>query len=124
MFTIQTKLIACAACAALLLGLFGWLMISRANLKGDLATVQAGFDVCQSANDDWKNKTDEANAAISKMQREAEARQKAAKIAQNQAASASKPLEAHADTLIASKPSGEVCAASHNLISDFLRSRK
>lgn len=70
---------------AAVLGIFGWLAISRANLKADLAQARGDYSLCKAANDEWLAKSVELKAAWDKYKQEAKDNAEKVRIAQNRA---------------------------------------
>jgi hypothetical protein len=93
-------------------------------LKAELAQTRADVALCRSANDEWAKKTDAANAAIKKMQADAEARAGQAVKFQEKAERNAEKHVAEARAITGKALEGDACAAAKALMADYLRRRK
>lgn len=119
MFSLGSKIMggALAACAAFIIGLW----VTNAHLRAELAEMRADNAAFVAANDQCKAGIEHQNAAIAKMQAEAEARHQAAIKAARDAQAVAWGFESEAEKLRQKTASGDLCAAADNLINDYLR---
>ena len=115
---------ALAALVLAVMSVIGWLAVARANLKAELAGARADYAMCQSANADWATHAATVNAALQKMQDEAQAQQIRAGKAMNKAAKVAKKHADEARVILLEPGRGDDCKAAQNLVRNYLRERK
>lgn len=124
MLDLNWKLTALAAGGAVLAGVFLWLVLSRAQLRVDLAAVEAEARVCAAANADWEAKARTFQEAMDKMKTETAAREEKAALAQKAAQKKAFVYERHATQLLRQTAKDkDRCAAALALAQDYAKER-
>lgn len=78
----------------------------------------------KNANDDWKSKTDAANAAIKQLQDETAAAEQAVAAAQKQAAVTQQSANDNAKKIEATMPVGDDCSATKKLTDTYFARKR
>lgn len=97
------------------IAVIGYMGYRIKSLEADNAQQAIEIVEYKSANDDWKSKTDTANAAIKQFQDEADAAEKAVAVALKQAASVQQIQIISAKRIEALTPQGDDCTATKKL---------
>lgn len=97
-----------------------WLTLANAHLKVQLAEARADMGTCESANDDFRQKTEMQNRIIGEWKNQDQARQKQMEILKHAAQKKSANLDQNATKLSYAKPSGDDCKAVEALMNQFL----
>ena len=103
----------------LVLGVIGALMVSRANLRAELAGARADVALCRNVNEDWVLKTAAANAAIHKMHEDIAKRAKVADQSVARVRGKAGRFEVRAGKILAAKAAGEACGAIEDLFKRY-----
>lgn len=108
----------------LILGLvIAWLAIARANDLASLATANASYAMCQSANSEFKAQVIQQDAAVKKLASEGEDLQRQVANAQDAAARITDKFNASAGIVINSQPQdSDDCKATKELITSYRKS--
>ena len=120
----EVKIIIVGVVFAVLIGLIGYLAYTKNSVETQLAQAQTDIVSLTSANEDWKSKTEQVNAAIA-------SEQAAEKLRADEAAKAIADAQKIADsysnealTLAKATPSGDDCAATKKLTDSYFESKK
>lgn len=101
-----------------------WLSIANAHLRAELADANANGTACHIVNDEFQQKADQQNQAITILQNDSALRARRAAEAEQAAAKTAALYQKDVARLTRKKSSGDQCAATADLLKRYIAGLK
>lgn len=97
-----------------------WLSLANAHLRAELAETRVNVTACEIANDDFRQKTEKQNQTITQMKTDGAERERAGRIAVQNARKSAAGFQSDAGRIAKQKSSGDDCKAAAALLNDYI----